>query len=442
MSLPRELLDDLLSRYMDDQLSDDERQRVEQMLADDAGARRQLEQLRAQSAMIRQAMESTPRLPKDFASRVLELVGEEAAAADLSASHPVRLAVRPKDPNRSQQKNSPTGGRAAIWSMLAAAATIAAISFYLSRGDQQTLPLQLADSETSQTGDSQRSDMPVPDAGQPNVVRPDVIQPDATQIADNAVRPGDASATTNSAVAEPAMTAGDNTSQNNSSAIAAADPTATAAGDLPADLQQLNAMFVYEVEVTELGLKNNVVGRLFREVGISRTERRNVDDALVGFLQRDNLLAVDQDGSTVGANLIFLEGSGLKLDALMLRFLETRGEVKRVGFSMLMNPPVMVARDTNADPVDPRNVRRPDDAAGDRNELVAHRLMPENRNLGNATASAAASFIAGDHRFIPLNRETLGSLRPLDTPTAKDNATAGTNNDLTAQVLLIVRFPK
>jgi hypothetical protein len=329
--------------------------------------------------------------------------------------------------------------------VLAAAATIAAISFYLSRGDQQTLPLQLADSETNQAPDSQPSDIPVPDAGQPNVVRPD-----AAQIAENTSRPGDASAVTDSAatdraVTEPAMTAGDNTSQNNPATVAAADPTATPAGDLPADLQQLSAMFVYEVEVTELGLKNNVVGRLFREVGISRTERRNVDDALVGFLQRDNLLADatdDQDGSTVGANLIFLEGSGLKLDELMLRFLETRGEVKRVGFSMLMNPPVMVARDTNADPVDPRNVRRPEDAAGDHNELVAHRLMPENRDTDNSTASAAASFIAGDHRFIPLNRETLGSLRPLDAASANANATAGTKNDLTAQVLLIVRFPK
>ena len=71
MSLPRELLDELLSGYMDGELSADERARVEQMLETEPGVRESLRLLQEQSQTVRRSLRSAPRLDSDFAERVL-----------------------------------------------------------------------------------------------------------------------------------------------------------------------------------------------------------------------------------------------------------------------------------------------------------------------------------------------------------------------------------
>ena len=105
MSLPKEILEQLLSGYLDDALSADERARVERLIETDADAASQLEQLRD----LRQALKEVSRadagfkLPAGFADRVLDASVAAAASEGLSEDHPlVRLAEQP------------TSGRSAI----------------------------------------------------------------------------------------------------------------------------------------------------------------------------------------------------------------------------------------------------------------------------------------------------------------------------------------
>src|SRR5690606_29610706 len=117
MSLPRELLDELLSAYMDGELSADERARVEQMLAADPELRESLRLLEEQSEAIRRSLRAAPRLGSDFSERVLAATFAEAQRQSLDASHPVQRAAaqpgrRPAAPEQTipVRRPDPSGG--------------------------------------------------------------------------------------------------------------------------------------------------------------------------------------------------------------------------------------------------------------------------------------------------------------------------------------------
>lgn len=77
--------EELISAYLDDELSADERARVEQWIADDSQARALFDELRA----LRASLQSLPRLdaPSGFAERVVQRVGQ------MTPTEPVRPAA-------------------------------------------------------------------------------------------------------------------------------------------------------------------------------------------------------------------------------------------------------------------------------------------------------------------------------------------------------------
>ena len=87
--------DELLSAYLDGELSDEERARVEQMLAEQPEARQLLDDLRA----LRGSFEGLPRhrLEGDFAARVLRAAERELLAGDGDGETPASAAVPPGD---------------------------------------------------------------------------------------------------------------------------------------------------------------------------------------------------------------------------------------------------------------------------------------------------------------------------------------------------------
>ena len=98
MSLSREILDQLLSGYLDDSLSADERARIERLLETDPEVARELEELRGIRGWLKDVAkaDSVVTLPEGFSDRVLDAAVASAKSEGLSDDHPlVRLAEQP-----------------------------------------------------------------------------------------------------------------------------------------------------------------------------------------------------------------------------------------------------------------------------------------------------------------------------------------------------------
>lgn len=80
MSLPRELLDQLLSGYLDGALSDDERDRVEQLLRNDPEVAREFQELTQLGGTLREIyrVDQRRQLKPGFADRVLKATVDQA----------------------------------------------------------------------------------------------------------------------------------------------------------------------------------------------------------------------------------------------------------------------------------------------------------------------------------------------------------------------------
>ncbi|MEO1617236.1 MAG: hypothetical protein AAFV88_15405 [Planctomycetota bacterium] len=78
MSLPDELLHELLSAHLDDALSGDERARVETLLSESETARNRFADLQRDRLEIRQALTLSATAPPDFAVRVMDSIAEKA----------------------------------------------------------------------------------------------------------------------------------------------------------------------------------------------------------------------------------------------------------------------------------------------------------------------------------------------------------------------------
>ena len=129
MSIPSDLLDQLLTGYLDDALSPDERARVESLLKSDQQVARQLSELRALQASLRSIADADAsiRLDPGFADRVLAGAVDQARIEGLSDDHPLmRLTDQPSVSTPVVRGNQPLG-YAAILVGLAASIAIAVV---------------------------------------------------------------------------------------------------------------------------------------------------------------------------------------------------------------------------------------------------------------------------------------------------------------------------
>lgn len=444
MSLPRELLDELLSRYMDGELCGDELDRVEQMLTTDAEVRQSLDLLKERAALVRRAVRDGGKLGADFSSRVFAAAVAEAETANLATNHPLRLAAT--------GGRSATGRRRVVYAgILALAASLVLAAFFATRSFG---PGELADNgagnvaptttrnapqvsdEPSVSGSSVSSDdalANLADSSSDRVVASNQPVGDSLEGPDK-LKPFSDKPSTSTMLAEDSMLAEDNASSNKSADIVSADSPAEA-GALFEGMSKLRAVMVYEISVTEQGRENNVVGSVFRDAGIRVADERKVDEAMVGHLRESGLvggsaaeLVNGEEGDASRCQLVFLEGSGLKLERAMLAFLEAEDDVSKVGFNMIMNPPVFAAIDRLKE-IDPTKVRNTESGDSDAGSMtVAQSITP----IG--IGGVEGGFVVGNQTFAPLGKNGAKALSQFSSM----GQAAG--EDITSQVLVIIRF--
>lgn len=470
MSLPRELPDELLSAYMDGELSADERARVEQMLAADPEMRESLRLLQEQSQTLRHSLRSAPQLDAAFAERVLAATFAEAQRQSLDASHPVQKAAAERFSSRDHtvlHAGTPAhsgnlGRRHFVAGLAIAAGLVLAAVFYLDPGDDRPLAtddLRNQPGQNSQAGDEIAAGGPAQmsgpqgaqgrgEAGTVPPLRQTVdaalpktedLLPDAAPQSTVAGSATPAEPVERLAASEPDSSRLDSTAANDrvdrsvaaeqAPRMATRTPAAEAVADsLPSDQVALRAVLVYEVSLTPLGRERNVINRALREAQIRTADQREIDESLASYLRSGGLIgAAEHDQAAEGTagddatvSVLFLEGSGRRLEKLMMTLLMAKEEVHSVGFSLAMDPPVMAAVDSLRK-VEPTKIR------GDVTSVVAQPLAPA------GVPGSLKGFTAGSRRFAPLRRDSFPTMAGLSGGTSDEQP------DITAMTFLVIR---
>jgi hypothetical protein len=176
MSLPRELLDQLLTGYLDDALSADERTRVERLLQSDPEMVDELSELRIirRSLKAVSQVDSAIKLEKGFSDRVLGAAVARARAEGLGDDHPlVRLAEQPSTTRATTHSSHSHPWRvASLLVGLAASIVIAVVTFRPSADETSLIAAVQPNPEVVEADPLVTPDI-VPDA--PEAIEPEMI---------------------------------------------------------------------------------------------------------------------------------------------------------------------------------------------------------------------------------------------------------------------------
>ncbi len=436
MSIPSDLFDQLLTGYLDDALSPDERARVESLLQSNPQVSADLAELRAMQASLREIadLDSTIRLDAGFADRVLGAAVDRARTEGLNEDHPlVRLTDQPSS-------NSAPTGRISLYRyagvMVGLAASIAIAVFALRGDPSDDKPLALAgitqpenaereraaigrsgDLESSSTDESivgidsfnadgvdagetetgreapepmleaiatvDRPTTDVPSADVPCRVRAmcPVLDVPSADVPSVDARSFDASKA--------------GLSQNIASQAAKQQQPAV----------QLGAILVLEVRLTAAGQMSNAIASSMRTAGLQPADEKALPGELAEQLASSDEPIVPEGDMTV----LYLQATAKKLDRFYLSLLADQAGVESVGMSLAVNAPILqIVRSLTPDPTTIRHA---------------------NTSLELSSEQSVVGDLAGQLSrldFAPLSRET---------------ATAMSQNDPDepAQILLLVR---
>ncbi|QDT13166.1 anti-sigma factor family protein [Planctomycetes bacterium K23_9] len=417
MPIPRELLDQLLSGYLDDVLSDDEKSRLEQLLNDDLDVAAELEDLRRIRGSLRQICRSDAgvRLDDGFAERVMGAAVAQASAEGLGEDHPlIKLAEHPNTPQLAKQM--PIGKIAGA--LIALAASIA-IGIVMLRPPQQPIGVMGGElAKASPQGEMNRSDeLVAPEVVNPAIVNPATeIEPEALiAVADTVVDSLDPeigldpSKTGETVAVEKApepMRAG------------AATPSVDAIASSPANAESVEPLkspkmpteaeaakllgksnvLTFLVKRTEQGRQSRTVRNALRGAGIKPVQEKTLSDGLVGAVS--DSLEGDEQAAT-GTQLLYLELPAKKVDVFFDALVADKDGIESVGLKMIATPAERrIVRSLSPDAV--RAIRH------DQSWL-----------LQGAVADQVANELASDKTFMPMRgtgRIPLTSMLDTDGP--------------------------
>lgn len=406
MSIPSDLLDQLLTGYLDDALSSDERARVESLVQSDQQVAGQLADLREMQASLRSiaAADSSVQLDPGFADRVLAAAVDRARTEGLSEDHPlVRLTVQPSVSNLSKSDSHPFR-YAAMLVGLAASIAIAVITL---RPDSSDSNGSLARAEVESPGDMVTNDLVADDmVAQERVPAIDsivTIDPTETSTSNGTSSDRPESNTVEivdqpPAVSPPAV------------ASSAAPDMKIADSDAPAEANvvepvrlQLGAILVLDVHLTAAGQMENAIQSAMQEAGLDRTDEKELPQELAGQFG-----AADNDASSGPVAVLYLQASAKTLDRFYLSLLGDQVGVESVGMSLAMDAPILKVVQSLA--TDPTTVRH------DRTALELSSSVGVVGQLAGELSQLS---------FVPLNRQNAGALSP-------------SGPDEPAQILLLV----
>ena len=371
-----EQLDELISCYLDGELSQQETQELESRLQSDPEAARRLRLLReARKAL---TASQTYRLPDDFAARVLAAAHSEAERLDLPAQHPICLArkqdaashgdkpkapVTPTSVTRASAASSlPPNSRfdrskRSTWAYSAAAAALmmaAFLGWQARHAPPKPTTTQIAQDDKSlnepgQNG-SQADVRPAENAtlpaesqlatsGQPKDSTESIPIDSAAAIssvanADLANKPDMVEVVANPAVPTPSL-----------DSDAMLKDLASAEGSLGS----LNVLMVIDVTLTKEAWENKSFSRILNEYGIRYEQPVVADQALNEALETSKLIAKSgTDGNPIDPatnpnvgdiELVFVQARAARIDNAVKDIFERIEEYPSLYFDLSMDGP-------------------------------------------------------------------------------------------------------
>ncbi|MCO6453870.1 MAG: zf-HC2 domain-containing protein [Pirellulaceae bacterium] len=379
-----ELSDELLSAYLDGELSGDERREVERLLSEDPARRQALEELQALSG----GFQSLPRyeLAEDFYQRVLavaeqrSLAGdEEEAGEDLRASETAerRPAAVLSGAEALETEPAVRGGfvRPLVYAVLAVAAAVLVMISGREPDRRPAVPDGPSVTSVEPADGPGEAGRAVP--GEPGSLRSAEEQPalvasdEPAAATDQAAavaatgRPGERSTSgepdqTARAGAEPPQVATNNSSADGAGDKPAAsrdrnppDQVAGVANSPPRDLVPepqmpqivdaqglLQYLLVIDVELTAEGARNNLFRNSLRGHGIRFGDDMQVNSELEEAMLSSRLLArvegAPGDQRRPG-EFVYVVATGQQIDS-MVRHLGTSGQVHRLHYDVGFKP--------------------------------------------------------------------------------------------------------
>jgi anti-sigma factor RsiW len=374
MSLPNELIEQLLSGYLDDALSADERARVEQLLQTDEQIANELVQLREIRASLKAVakIDSTIRLDNGFADRVLDAAVARARAEGLSDEHPlVRLAEQPS--------TSTASGRSTDWRVaglligLAASIVMAVVAFRPSNDDL------VADSSISGNTIAQ-VDQVIPDGTIEAPLEP-VVDPTAVAVTPAVDVPE--TAVVPDANPQPMEIVSTDTRATGPGVTPTQEPEVkVASSDVPA----MVAIMVLDVRLTDAGRESGAVRNAMELASLQPSSKLAITKEIAEFASKS------YDAATAGneATVLFLQAPATKLDSFYLQLMSDQVGVKSVGLTISSDAPILAVANSIAVEVEPTAVRHSDRTLellrGEVTSKLAHEMsqltfIPMNRDV-------------------------------------------------------------
>lgn len=414
MSLPPDLLDQLLSGYLDDSLSRDERARVEALLADDPSVAAELDELRGLRAslqLLAQA-ESQVRLPDGFAERVVAAAIRQAEREGVDEDHPllrIGASAAASDPRRAMGRP-----RHYAAGLLALAASIGIAVMALRpeaiRGPKGNPGLAAVDVE-SETAPAtaieaagptlpQRADLATSRRAAEEVDRSAETNRPADSDPSNPSPPPERIAATDGVAAAPA-----DPKQIEAMRTAPPSPeTPSPDTNAASSGMQIGAILVLDVRLTERGRSERAIELAMAEAELDAESEKELSAELVGHLRRGPAA----DTSDREITLLYLQAGAKKLDRFYLNLLSDPQAVESVGMTLAVDAPILKIVQSIA--VDPTTVQHREQSFRLTGERATDHLVGELSRLP----------------YVPFDR------RAVATPSSS-------GPDVPAQILVLVR---
>lgn len=400
MSIPSDLLDQLLTGYLDDALSSDERARVESLVQSDHQVAGQLADLRELQASLRSiaASDSSIQLDSGFADRVLAAAVDRARNEGLSEDHPLVRLTDQRSVSHVSKSDSHPFRYAAILVGLAASIAIAVVMLRPGSSDSD-VPLASVDAESP--GDVVTTDLVVEERvpAIDSIVTMDPAENSTSNTTSNRPESETAEIVDQPPTVSPAAVA---SAAVPDMQIANSDAPNGANAAEPVKLQ-LGAILVLDVHLTAAGQMKNAIQSSMQNAGLDRTDEKELPQELAGQFG-----AADNDAPTGQVTVMYLQASAKTLDRFYLSLLGDQVGVESVGMSLAMDAPILKVVQSLAE--DPTTVRHDKTA------------------LELSSSAGVVGQLAGELsqlRFAPLNRQNAGALSP-------------SGPDEPAQILLLV----
>ncbi len=434
MSLPREILDQLLSGYMDDALSADERARVERLLETDPEVASELQQLRELGGSLRDVFgaDSRVKLTGGFPDRVLDAAVACARREGLSEDHLlVRLTEQPSTKRQTPSSSLPWRS-ASVLVALAASVVFAVIA--LRPDGNPDLPGGLdvamtdptvADPNPNSVAKIDEDGLAVPDS---NVPSPSVhSDSDIESIAGLPKAAGSSVAKSGVETQHPVI---EHPSQpKNLGPPRAAIVSNDAEKSMPAErstsvepstpaaarpkVAMIGGILLLDVRRTTIGVESKAVRAAMRSSSIGAASEKQISEKIVGLAKT---AAGDADPE---ATVLYLQAPAKRLDQFILKLVADAEGIESVGFTLAEDAPILGMVQT-LQSVDPATIRH----------AATWQLSSESRDWVGSLARDL-----GQRQYATIDRGTA----EVGAASAMAGGSPDSGPDVLTQVLVLIR---